>query len=135
MTATASERLTVERGPYTPERSRVLSVDRCPTGTGRQEWDRFVAHHPDATHCHRFGWQDVMSQVFAHECQYFVARGAGGAVEGVMPMVTVRSALFGHFVVSMPFLNYGGPIGSPRAVTALAQMAAAHAASTGAGLL
>jgi FemAB-related protein (PEP-CTERM system-associated) len=37
-----------------------------------------------------------------------------------MPLERVKSLLFGHYLVSMPFLNYGGPVGSDAAVRALA---------------
>ena len=41
----------------------------------------------------------------------------------------VRSPIFGRFLVSMPFVNYGGPLGSADAVRALAAEAAAIAAA------
>jgi len=44
-------------------------------------------------------------------------------VQGVLPLVRVRSPLLGHYLVSMPFLNAGGPIGSPGAVAALGEHA------------
>ena len=31
-----------------------------------------------------------------------------GSIEGVLPLVLFRSALFGRFAVSLPFVNYGG---------------------------
>ena len=83
------------------------------------EWDGFVAAAPLGTHCHRYAWRTVMERVFGHECLYLAARTAGGALDGVLPLVRVRSPLFGHFLVSMPFLNYGGPIGSDRAIAVL----------------
>ena len=87
------------------------------------EWDAVVDRAPAATHCHRYGWRGVMERVFGHECVYLAARTHDGALEGVLPLVRVKSPVFGHFLVSMPFLNYGGPVGSARAVAAL--MAAA----------
>ncbi|HEY7877100.1 MAG TPA: GNAT family N-acetyltransferase, partial [Gemmatimonadaceae bacterium] len=39
---------------------------------------------------------------------------------GILPLVRVRSRVFGHYLVSMPFLNYGGPLGDDDAVRALA---------------
>ena len=40
-------------------------------------------------------------------------RRRGRSDAGVLPLVRVRSALFGHYLVSMPFVNYGGPLGEP----------------------
>lgn len=97
-------------------------------------WDRFVRRSEGWTHFHLYGWRSVIERTFGHECVYLAARDADELV-GVLPLVRVRSLLFGHFLVSMPFLNYGGPLGSPRAVTALAADAARRAADEGVTLL
>ncbi len=91
------------------------------------EWDAFVDRTPGATHCHRYAWRGVMERVFGHECVYLSARAHDGALDGVLPLVRVKSPVFGHFLVSMPFLNYGGPLGSDRAVEALMATAADRA--------
>ena len=33
-----------------------------------------------------------------------------GQIKGILPLALVRSSLFGKFLVSMPYLNYGGVI-------------------------
>ncbi len=83
------------------------------------EWDTFVRSTPDFTHFHLHGWRTVIERVFDHECIYLAARQADGSLAGVLPLVRVRSLIFGHYLVSMPFLNYGGPLGSAPAVSAL----------------
>jgi FemAB-related protein (PEP-CTERM system-associated) len=98
------------------------------------EWDAFVRGAPGWTHYHLFGWRHVIEEVFGHECPYLEAR-AGAELRGVLPLVRVRSRLFGHYLVSMPFLNYGGPLGSDEAVRALGEHAAALAERSGADLL
>jgi FemAB-related protein (PEP-CTERM system-associated) len=90
------------------------------------EWDAFATAQQGFTHFHRYRWRDVMKQVFGHECIYLVARSEKG-IEGVLPLVRVKSMLFGHYLVSMPFLNYGGPLGSDDAVRALTDEAVAVA--------
>ncbi len=90
-------------------------------------WDEFVRRQPGWTHFHLIGWKAVVERVFGHECVYLAASGAGGEVEGVLPLVRVRSRLFGHYLVSMPFLNYGGPLGGEGATRALAAEAAERA--------
>jgi FemAB-related protein (PEP-CTERM system-associated) len=99
------------------------------------EWDAWVAAAPGSTACHLAGWRAVMEDALGHEVKQLVAFGPDGAWEGVLPLVRVRSRLFGHHLVSMPFLNDGGPLGTERARTALAAWAAAEAARTGADLL
>jgi serine/alanine adding enzyme len=83
------------------------------------EWDDFVRRQASWTHFHLYGWRSVIERVFGHECIYLAARDTGGALAGVLPLVRVRSVVFGHFLVSMPFLNYGGPLGSDDAIRAL----------------
>jgi len=99
------------------------------------EWDQFVRRQNGWTHFHLAGWRDVIADVFGHECPYLEARDGAGALRGVVPLVRVRSLLFGHFLVSMPFVNYGGPLGDAEAVQALAGRAAELAAESGAHLL
>jgi serine/alanine adding enzyme len=93
----------------------------------RDEWDRFAAGQPGFTHFHRYGWKGVIEDAFGHECVYLGSRNGAGELEGVLPLVRVRSLLFGHYLVSMPFLNYGGPLGTAEAVRALAAEAAERA--------
>jgi len=83
------------------------------------DWDAFVREQPRWTHFHLHGWRAVLERVFGHECIYLEAREPGGALVGVLPLVRVRSLLFGHYLVSMPFVNYGGPLGTPAGISAL----------------
>jgi FemAB-related protein (PEP-CTERM system-associated) len=62
-------------------------------------------------------------------------RAPDGRLSGVLAVVRVRSVVFGHYLVSMPFLNYGGPLGGGPAVEMLVQSAAAEAERSGADLL
>lgn len=87
------------------------------------EWDDFVRAQVGATHCHLSGWRTLIERVFGHECLQLAVRDGSGALAGILQIVRVRSRLFGHYLVSMPFLNYGGPLGSDAAVRALAQEA------------
>ena len=99
------------------------------------EWDDFVRAQTGWTHFHLHGWRGVMERVLKHQCPYLAAREADGTLAGVLPLVRVKSLLFGHFLVSQPFVNYGGPLGSRDAVRALTGAAVERATRTGAGLL
>ncbi len=70
-------------------------------------WDRYVAAHPQATQYHRWLWRRVVEQSFGHRTYYLSARQTGQVV-GLLPLVLMRSRLFGRFLVSLPFFNYGG---------------------------
>jgi len=98
------------------------------------EWDAFGERQPGWTHFHRYAWREVMERALGHETIYLAAQ-VEGTLAGLLPLVRVRSRLFGHFLVSMPFLNYGGPLGTPEAVRALAGAAVQEAAGSGARLL
>lgn len=91
-------------------------------------WDEFVASRPDGSFYHLYAWRGINEKEFGHRCEYLAAR-RGDAIEGVLPLVLVDTRLFGRILCSMPFLNYGGPIGTPAAVDALTRHAAELAGS------
>ena len=72
-------------------------------------WDAFVKQQAGASVYHLSGWRKVCQSAFGHECPYLMAEVAGELV-GVLPLVRLKSRLFGHFVVSMPYFNYGGAL-------------------------
>lgn len=111
-------------------------MTRIESFTGRAEdWDRFVAASAGGTHCHRLGWLDVIRRVHGHECLPLAVRAEDGVLAGVLPLVRVRSRIFGHYLVSVPYVNYGGPLGTDEAVRALAEHAVQLAQASGVGLL
>jgi FemAB-related protein (PEP-CTERM system-associated) len=105
------------------------------TGMTAEEWDSFASSRSDSTFCHLHGWSTVMEKALGHECPYLAAADGTGAVRAILPLVRVRSALFGHYLVSMPFLNYGGALGTTEATRFLHDEATALAARSGADLL
>jgi FemAB-related protein (PEP-CTERM system-associated) len=98
-------------------------------------WDQFVTRAEGGSFCHLAGWRDILSDVLGAECLYRVARDDGGEWQGILPLVRVRSWLFGHYLVSLPFLNDGGPLGSPAARRLLAEEAVTEARRSSADLL
>lgn len=70
-------------------------------------WDEFVLALPEATFFHRFGWKRVIEQAFRHRTHFLLAEN-NGRIEGVLPLVEIKSWLFGHSLVSSPFCVYGG---------------------------
>jgi len=96
-------------------------------------WDRFVAESPASTFAHRSGWHDLLRGVFGHECEYLLADD-DGRCRGVLPLVHLRGVI-GHFLLSMPFLNDGGPIGDAEACALLVDAAVQRARDSGAKVL
>jgi len=103
------------------------------SGTGA-EWDDFVRAQEGWSHFHRYGWRRVMEEALGHGT-FYLGAFEDGRLAGVLPLVRVKSVLFGHYLVSMPFLNYGGPLGRGEAVRALATEAVAIADREGADLM
>lgn len=99
--------------------------------TCREEWDAFVDGHPEAAVYHRWEWRAIIARAFGHQTRYLVAR-TGGVMAGVLPLVAMRSPVFGRFVVSLPFVNYGGVLASA-ARTADALLGAAGALARAGG--
>lgn len=98
-------------------------------------WDALVARCPESTFCHLAAWREIMADALGHETPYLVAVDDVGNWQGVLPLVRVRSPLLGHYLISMPFLNAGGPIGTSDAVTGLAKQATALARDLGVDLV
>jgi FemAB-related protein (PEP-CTERM system-associated) len=86
------------------------------------EWDTFIAGCHTAHASHLYAWKSVIESVYQHECPYLVVR-QDQAIAGVLPLVDVRSRMFGRQLVSMPYLNRGGPIGAPHAMQHLVRAA------------
>jgi serine/alanine adding enzyme len=86
-----------------------------PLNGNTRAWDEFVGRTAESSFCHLSGWRDIMSDVLGAECLYSVATNGSGNLEGVLPLVRVKSRLFGHYLISLPFLSRGGPLGSPAA--------------------
>lgn len=84
-----------------------------------EEWDRFASAQTGFSHFHRLRWRGLIERTFGHECIYLAARDDDGDLRGVLPLVRVRSVIFGHYLISMPFLNYGGPLGTDSAIATL----------------
>ena len=71
------------------------------------EWDDFVRRQGASSFYHRYAWRAFFAEYFRKETYYLAAVDDGGIV-GVVPLVRQRSMLFGDYLVSLPFVNYGG---------------------------
>src|SRR5260370_38660866 len=99
---------------------------------GEAEWQTYVKTAPHASLYHALEWRDVLLRAFGHRSWYLMAQD-DGKTRGVLPLVEMKSALFGHFFVSLPFLDYGGILAdTPEHEAALATAAADLAANGGA---
>ena len=98
-------------------------------------WDSFVATRPDATFFHQAAMPGLIARTFRHTDRSILVL-QDGAVAGVLPLVELRTRLFGHALISLPFCVYGGPLAAgPEAAQALLENASALRRKTGAAVL
>ena len=106
------------------------------TPADEAHWDAFVDTCETSTAYHHFAWNRIIARSFGHRCHYLAAIDETGAWQGVLPLVHVRSMLFGNSLVSLPFVNYGGLLANTReAATSLIESAVQLRESLGANLV
>jgi FemAB-related protein (PEP-CTERM system-associated) len=96
----ATPRVAAKRSP--------ISIRRL-TGADAEKWDECVMRTPEATFCHRSGWIKVIEETWRHNSQCLLAE-RDDDVAGVLPLVHVRSRIFGSMLVSTPNAAYGGAV-------------------------
>lgn len=72
------------------------------------KWDEYVATHENASIYHQSRWIKVISASLKQCCIFLYAENLDGKICGVFPLVELNSLVFGRFMVSMPYFNYGG---------------------------
>ncbi len=88
-------------------------------GEDSANWDAFVQANAAASIYHLARWRELIHDCFGHETVYLQALDANDTVVGVLPLVRLKSRLFGDYLISVPFFNYGGAL----AVTAKIEIA------------
>lgn len=81
-----------------------VSCERQPDAS----WNAYVAQHADGTLWHQSQWANLIREHTGHRPFYFQARDHRGQLCGVLPIIEQRSWLFGRFLGSVPYFNYGG---------------------------
>ncbi len=64
--------------------------------------------HQSASIYHMSSWKTLIEKTFGHQCLYYYALNEQGDICGILPSVNLNSKIFGNFIVSMPYFNYGG---------------------------
>lgn len=73
----------------------------------RQQWNDFVMNSETASLFHLIEWKDAVERTFGHKPHYIMAI-RGDEICGILPLFEIKSRLFGHALVSVPFGVYGG---------------------------
>lgn len=75
----------------------------------QQAWDDYVLRHSDGSVFHTIKWQQTIKKAFGHQNFSLLAEDQGNIV-GVLPLVELKSRLFGHSLCSIPFAELGGVV-------------------------
>ena len=76
-----------------------------------KSWNEFVAKFPSEGHHHYSHYIKAIEDAFSHNLICLMATDPKtGEVKGVLPLVGIRSRIFGDSLTSIPFYNYGGPL-------------------------
>lgn len=112
-----------------------MIVRQAQDPTDASRWERFLVNRPESTHCHRWGWKEIIEKSFGWQTFYLLAEERG-EIRGLLPLVWQRSAFFGSFLTSVPYLNAGGILAENEAAkAALVAEAIALARKTKAGYI
>jgi FemAB-related protein (PEP-CTERM system-associated) len=87
-----------------------------------RDWEKayqqFVDDSPQATLGHLLAWRNVVQKTY-HHIPYYLMAMDGQTIKSILPLFLIRSPFFGRFLVTAPYLSYGGLLGD--------DMLAAHA--------
>lgn len=85
-------------------------VVRCAGDGDSRAIGDFLAGNDKASLYHAYDWCSVIQKSFSHECRYILCEDKDRKILGVLPIVHMKSMLFGNLMVSMPYFNYGGVV-------------------------
>jgi FemAB-related protein (PEP-CTERM system-associated) len=118
MSAEVAARTTATTAPSMTRAAPAVAESPLTVRAYREEdragWNAFVLGRAEGTFFHRAEWSAVVRESFGHEPHYLLAERAG-ALTAVLPLVEMRSLLFGSALISTPFCVYGGVLASDAA--------------------
>jgi len=87
------------------------------------DWNKYVFGNESSTFAHQIEWLEILRRSFGHKPVYLLAL-EGEKITGILPMILKSSLIFGKFIVSLPWLDYGGICAdSPQACSILLEKA------------
>ncbi|MFH1701757.1 MAG: FemAB family XrtA/PEP-CTERM system-associated protein [Candidatus Zixiibacteriota bacterium] len=75
----------------------------------RRRWNEYAEQNPHSTFCHRWEWRAVFQNSFRATPFYYLAE-CENKVVGIFPNIYLKSVLFGRYMISLPWLDYGGAV-------------------------
>lgn len=80
---------------------------RLATEKDRDDWNRFIGKLRFVSAFHFWEWGEIISEVYKQKRFYILAERESDIV-AVLPLVHVKSRIFGKKLISLPFCEYGG---------------------------
>jgi len=93
-----------------------MSIDITMLKEQNSECDDFIQGVAGARLCHMPAWTRMLEAAFGYKGYYLIA-SENRQICGVLPLMHVRSRLFGDRLLSQPFSDYGGPVTRSSAAT------------------
>jgi FemAB-related protein (PEP-CTERM system-associated) len=72
-----------------------------------QDWTAYVDNSSHTVFAHQLAWKSVVEETFGHQAFYLMAYRRKTVV-GILPLFLIKSRLFGRFLVTSPYLTFGG---------------------------
>ena len=115
---------------YSDTRQNIQEVSITLMNGELADWNAYVERNPAASIYHRAEWRELIQRTFGHAGYYFMARNREQHIVGILPLIHMKSRLFGNFLVSMPYFNYGGAIADHPSIEQLLMNAASGQAAS-----
>ncbi|HEX4940738.1 MAG TPA: FemAB family XrtA/PEP-CTERM system-associated protein [Candidatus Kapabacteria bacterium] len=74
------------------------------------QWNAYVDAQPRSCVYHRFEFRHIIERSFGHRVLYLAALDQNRRICGILPAIQINSRIFGNYMVSVPFFNYGGAL-------------------------
>jgi len=75
-------------------------------------WNLLLENNPYASAYLLWEYGEALCQTYQYNRHYLVSDSASNAV-GALPLMHIKSRLFGNRLISLPFCEYGGPVLKP----------------------
>jgi FemAB-related protein (PEP-CTERM system-associated) len=70
-------------------------------------WNNFVKNNEMASFFHLIEFKEIIEDCFGHKPHYIVAENSN-VIKGILPLFELKSRWFGHALISLPSVVYGG---------------------------
>ncbi len=75
-----------------------------------EKWDSYVYQHEHGEIFHLSVWKEILQESFGYEPNYIFVTNESNEIEGILPLMWIRSWLTGTRLVSLPFSYICGPL-------------------------